>query len=100
MRSEECGAAWGRKGRWSGFLERAPVRVEGFLQTPNKSLRGDALGRWGGVGWARSSAPGLVGPPQSCRCSGNCLIPRQGRGVGIRGRVGCPAGGARPSPKA
>lgn len=84
MRSEE--AAWGRKGRWL-FLERAPVRVEG-LQTPNKSLRGCALG--GGVGWVgwRSSAPGLVGPPQSCGCSGNCLIPRQGLGAGIRGRVG------------
>ena len=54
MRSEECGAAWGRKGRWSGFLERAPVRVEGFLQTPNKSLRGDALGRW--VGWGGRAA--------------------------------------------
>lgn len=91
VRSEQCGAAWQGKGAgcW-GLSPGLPAGMEGFLQPPKKSLRGDALGRLDGVEWARSSALGLVEPPLCpaapvtvcLRALLRSLTPKQGRGAG------------------
>lgn len=49
MRSEPCGAALGQRGELLRPVAWVPAGVEGLLQTQGKSLRGDALGRWGGL---------------------------------------------------
>lgn len=110
MRSEQCGAAWQGKGAgcW-GLSPGLPAGMEGFLQPPKKSLRGDALGRLDGVEWARSSALGLVEPPLCPAAPVTvCLrallrtypYPQAGAGCRDWAREGCPAGAARLRPRA